>query len=176
MTTRTAPFRILTLLASLALLGAFALAQSSGSTSQDASSSKSGSSAAAFTSPGYDPSGHAITIAQAVVNGEVEQVLATDKGQTLYYSTQDSATHAACSGSCLQSWQPYTPPSGPLTGPSNMTKFLSTLQGANGDTQVEVSGHPLYTYVGDTKLGQVNGVGAGPSWHVATPYTVNEPY
>ena len=176
MTTRSAPFRILTVLASVALLGAFALAQSSGSTSQNASANQSGSSANAFTSPGYDPSGHAITIAQAVVNGEIEQVLATDKGQTLYYSTQDSAKHAACSGSCLESWQPYAPPSGTLTGPSNLTKFLSTLQGPNGNTQVEVSGHPLYTYVKDTKFGQAKGVGTGPSWHVATPYTVNETY
>ena len=176
MTTRTAPLRILTVLATVALLGAFALAQSSSSTSSSASSQQSGSSAPAFTSPGYDPSGHAITIAQAWVNGKMEQVLATDKGQTLYYSTKDTAKQAKCSGSCLQSWKPYAFPNGVPTGPSNMTKVLSTLAGANGTTQLEVSGHPLYTYVKDTKLGQAKGAGTAPSWHVATPYTVNETY
>ncbi|MEJ2358986.1 MAG: hypothetical protein P8Y13_13050 [Deinococcales bacterium] len=159
---RIAPIALVPWLAAVALLGGAALAQGS-----------SGANSRVSTLTARD---HTITVAQADVNGTIEHVLATPQGRTLYYSTRDSANTSKCTGSCLKLWHPYIVKGGTPTGPSNLTLFLNTMSGPNGNTQLEISGHPLYTYAKDTRVGQAKGAGVAGSWHVATAAIVNETY
>jgi len=164
------------LVLALGALGVVAFAQGSNGSGQSSGSSGGGSSAQAGTVPNPNPSGHVIAIAQAFFDGKMQQVLATPQGLTLYYSTNDTADTSNCTGSCLNDWKPYTVGSGTPTGPSNSTLFLTTLSAPNGGSQLAISGHPLYTYAKDQQIGDANGAGAGPSWHVATPWIVSEAY
>lgn len=159
---RIPPIALVPWLVAVVALGAAALAQSS-----------SGANTRVSTLTARD---HAITVAQADVNGTIEHVLATPQGRTLYYSTRDSADTSKCSGACLKLWHPYVWKGGTPTGPSNLTRVLKTMSGPNGVTQLEISGHPLYTYAKDKRVGQAKGAGVGGSWHVATSAIVHETY
>ncbi len=177
-TTRIRSIAYVLLVLALGTLGVVAFAQGSNGSGHSSGSSAAGSSsgAQAGTAPNPNPSGNVIALAQAFFNGEMQQVLATPQGLTLYYSTDDTADTSNCSGSCLNDWKPYTVGSGTPTGPSNSTLFMSTLSGPNGGSQLAISGHPLYTYAKDQHVGDANGAGTGASWHVATPWIVNETY
>jgi predicted lipoprotein with Yx(FWY)xxD motif len=119
--------------------------------------------------PGGSGSSVVIQTATATVKGQSETVLTDARGMTLYYFTADSATQSACSGSCAQMWPPQLfAGSGTPTSSSALTGKLSAQTDANGN-QVEYSGHPLYTFSGDTAPGQTNGEGLFGAWFVATP-------
>ncbi|HKI56463.1 MAG TPA: hypothetical protein VKB31_04870 [Trueperaceae bacterium] len=49
-----------------------------------------------------------VTVTQATVQGQMQQVLATSTGMTLYYSSKDTPNKSNCTGTCAQSWKPYT--------------------------------------------------------------------
>jgi predicted lipoprotein with Yx(FWY)xxD motif len=40
---------------------------------------------------------------------------------------------------------------------------------ADGSTQLQIAGHPLYRFAGDTKAGDTNGQGILNLWHAAGP-------
>jgi hypothetical protein len=49
---------------------------------------------------------------------------------------------------------------------------FGTITGSNGAVQATYDGHPLYTYVGDSAPGQINGNGknvSGGLWWAMTP-------
>ncbi len=102
------------------------------------------------------------------VNGKSETILANAQGMTLYYFTADTATKAACTGTCAGIWPPllFTGTGSP-TSASPLSGTLSVVTDANGK-QVEYNGHPLYRYSKDTAPGQTNGVGFKGKWFVAT--------
>ena len=92
-------------------------------------------------------------------------VLTTSSGRPLYTYSADPMGQSACSGACLQFWPALLLPSGvtsPVGGPG--VQNLGAISVAAG-RQVTFGGHPLYTFVNDTKAGQVSGqgvtVGAG---------------
>jgi predicted lipoprotein with Yx(FWY)xxD motif len=95
-------------------------------------------------------------------------VLTNAKGLTLYWFAPDTATRSACYGTCAAYWPPVT---GPATAGPGVTGTLSTITRSDGSTQAAYDGHPLYTYVGDSALGQANGNGIdlnGGLWHEVT--------
>src|SRR5713101_1153371 len=47
-----------------------------------------------------------VQTAQATVNGKATTILTDAQGRTLYYFTPDTASKAACSGACAQTWPP----------------------------------------------------------------------
>ena len=175
-TSRIRNLAFVTLVLALGALGVVAFAQGSNGSEKSSGASGGSSSSQAQPTPDPNPSGHVIALGQAFFDGEMQQVLTTPQGLTLYYSTNDTASTSKCDSSCLQTWKPYTVGSGTPTGPSNSTLFLSTMSGPNGGSQLSISGHPLYTYAKDQQIGDANGAGAGPSWHVATPWIVSETY
>lgn len=133
-----------------------------------ASTTGSGSSGTTpTTAPTSAPS--TVKTAQATVKGTSETILTDTRGLTLYYFMPDTATTAACTGTCAGIWPPllFTGTGSP-TSTSSLPGSLSAVSDANGN-QVEYNGHPLYTYSKDTAPGQTNGEGLFGKWFVATP-------
>jgi len=95
-------------------------------------------------------------------------VLTNAQGFTLYWFAPDTATTSKCNGSCARIWPPVK---GPATAGPGVPGTLSTIARPDGATQAIYDGHPLCTYVGDTRTGQANGNGinaSGGVWHEVT--------
>jgi predicted lipoprotein with Yx(FWY)xxD motif len=96
-------------------------------------------------------------------------VLVNSKGLTLYLFEGDTGQHLGCNGKCLKAWFPVTG-TGSASGAAKASD-LGTVKRGSG-TQVTYGGHPLYTFVGDTKPGQVSGQALklnGNLWYVVSP-------
>lgn len=81
-------------------------------------------------------------------------VLTNARGFTLYWFAPDTLTKSVCYGTCAAYWPPVvgTPSSG-----TGIVGRVGTIRRSNRATQVTYDNHPLYTYVGDSALGQANG-------------------
>jgi len=118
------------------------------------------------TAPSVTP---IVKTATATVNGKSTTILTNDQGMTLYYFTEDTATKAACTGTCAGIWPPLLfSAAGAPTGATTLPGSLSVVTNANG-MQVEYNGYPLYTYSKDTAPRQTNGEGLFGKWFVCTP-------
>ncbi len=102
---------------------------------------------------------------QVNVNGQMQMVLTTGTGMTLYYRTSDPAPGSTCTGACAQAWPPFIV-QGNLIPTENFQGQLTVHTTANGN-QAEYNGHPLYTYNGD-KAHEVNGQGLNGVWNAVT--------
>ena len=80
-------------------------------------------------------------------------VLTNSKGFTLYLFVPDSSTKSVCNGSCAAYWPPVK---APVTAPG-IKGTITTITRADGSKQAAYNGHPLYTYIGDSKPGQATG-------------------
>ena len=94
-------------------------------------------------------------------------VLASSRGLTLYYYTEDKpgSGKSACTGSCASAWPPLV---GPVRAPAGvrLPGPLSVITRPDGVRQVTINGSPIYTYAGDKAPGQVAGNGIEGAWHV----------
>lgn len=82
-----------------------------------------------------------------------QTVLTNSKGFTLYLFVPDSSTKSVCNGSCAKYWPPVK---APVSAPGIKGK-ITTITRADGSKQAAYNGHPLYTYIGDSKPGQNSG-------------------
>ena len=142
-------------LASLALIAAAC------GSSAPSSSSGAGSSSSAGTT-----SSSSSALKTAKIGGAT--VLTNAKGFTLYSFAPDTLTKSNCNGSCIHYWPPVK---GPATAGPGVTGKLTVITRSDGSKQAAYNGHPLYTYIGDTKPGQDKGNGlnlSGGLWHVIT--------
>jgi len=92
-------------------------------------------------------------------------VLTNAKGFTLYSFGPDTPTRSKCIGACVRYWPPLK---GPVTAGPGVTGKLGTIKRSDGSMQATYNGHPLYTFIGDTKPGQDKGnnlVLSGGIWH-----------
>jgi predicted lipoprotein with Yx(FWY)xxD motif len=90
------------------------------------------------------------------------------KGFTLYPFAPDTASRSNCNGTCAGYWPPVT--GTPAAGPG-VTGKLTTITRSDGTTQAVYSGHPPYTYIGDSTPGQAHGDNLnlnGGLWHEVT--------
>jgi len=141
------------------------------------SSSTTGSSSSSGSTPTTAPTSSTsiVKTASVTVNGKSETILTNAQGMTLYYFKPDTATKAACTGTCAGIWPPLLfTSSGSPTSATPLSGTLSVVTDANGK-QVEYNGHPLYTYSKDTAPGQANGEGFKGNWFVATPILSGAP-
>ncbi len=92
------------------------------------------------------------------------KTLVDAKGMTLYTFDKDSAGKSACNGPCATNWPPL------MAGADAkaMGKW-SVVTRDDGKKQWAYDGRPLYTWVKDTKAGDVTGDGVNSVWHVAHP-------
>jgi predicted lipoprotein with Yx(FWY)xxD motif len=133
------------------------------------SSSSSAPSSAASASPASGASSAAASgaaLKSAKVGGVA--VLTNAGGFTLYWFAPDTSTKSNCNGTCAHYWPPVK---GPATAGTGVTGTLGVIKRSDGSTQATYNGHPLYTYVGDTKPGEAKGNGlklSGGVWHEVT--------
>ena len=106
--------------------------------------------------------------ASALVKTSPAQILVTGQGMTLYLYTPDKKNQSTCTGDCAKFWPPLLLPAGTVA-PASMTGVPGVFGAAtrtDGSKQLTYDGAPLYTFVKDTKPGDMNGQGAGGTWWV----------
>ncbi len=146
----------------LAPLLAAGLAACAGTTSSAPAGGGSASPAAAGTS------GPPL----AVAHTSLGSVLVDRQGRTVYLLTADSSGHSTCTAQCLAYWPAVAVPGRlPDHVPGVTAAVGSTALPAGGRT-LTAGGWPLYTFVKDTKPGDVTGEGVasfGGTWYAVSP-------
>jgi predicted lipoprotein with Yx(FWY)xxD motif len=99
----------------------------------------------------------------------VGTILVNSRGFTIYAFTKDGRNRDNCAASrpCITVWPPVTTGGGPIAGPGVRASLLGTIPLKGGGRQVTYAGHPLYTYIADTRPGQttfVNILQFGGRW------------
>jgi predicted lipoprotein with Yx(FWY)xxD motif len=92
-------------------------------------------------------------------------VLTNARGFTLYSFAPDTPTTSKCYGSCAVYWPPVT---GTVADGTGLPGRVGTITRAGGSRQLTYNGHPLYTYIGDSRPGQASGNNInlnGGLWH-----------
>ena len=95
-------------------------------------------------------------------------VYATTGGMTVYEFKKDNphTQRSVCYGGCAKLWPPVAAPAGFVpAAPWGVT----TRHG--GARQLTYDGYPLYTWIKDTKPGDVTGQGVKDLWRAARPAT-----
>lgn len=128
----------------------------------------SGGSATTTESASEAATGMAVSVAQT----KLGRVIVDSKGLTLYDFHKDKGMTSSCYGGCAQVWPPLVTEGRPQAGEGAIAAKLGTTQRKDGTTQVTYAGHPLYTYVEDTKPGETNGndfSSFGGQWYALKP-------
>ena len=138
--------------------------------SAGASTAPSAPAAVASTAPSAASGGAGAAIAVAMANSSVGAYLTGPNGKTLYVFTPDSANTSTCTGTCAQTWPPFTvSASDTLTPGTGVTGALTTFARPDGTMQAAINGLPLYYYAADAKAGDTTGQGKFGKWFVASP-------
>ena len=93
-------------------------------------------------------------------------IIVDGKGMTAYYYQLDvpNSGVSTCTGGCLVHWQAITSASAtPIV--SGITAKVTVIASSS---QIVVNGRPIYTFVGDSKPGDVNGQGIAGIWYVVS--------
>jgi predicted lipoprotein with Yx(FWY)xxD motif len=103
---------------------------------------------------------------------KTEAIAVNSKGRAVYDLVPETVHHALCTkaNGCLAIWLPITVPTA-KSRPSvaNGIKGKLGIWHRNGFFQVTLAGHPLYTFIVDTKKNDATGEGIvhfGGTWHV----------
>jgi predicted lipoprotein with Yx(FWY)xxD motif len=92
-------------------------------------------------------------------------VLTDHKGMTLYTFEKDKDGKSACNAKCAENWPPLMAESAAM--PSGHWTVITR---DDGSSQWAYDGKPLYTFVRDTKAGEMTGDGLMEgAWKVAKP-------
>jgi predicted lipoprotein with Yx(FWY)xxD motif len=100
------------------------------------------------------------------------KIIVNSRGRTLYLFEKDKRHHSACAGACASYWPPLLTHGKPVATGGAKRSLLGTIKRADGTRQVTYAGHPLYTYLLDSKRGQTNGEGStlfGGGWDALAP-------
>ena len=93
------------------------------------------------------------------------KVLTDPKGMTLYVFDKDADGKSVCNGPCATNWPPLM-----VTGDGKADGAYTIIVRDDGGKQWAYKGKPLYTWIKDTKPGDISGDGvAGNAWHIALP-------
>jgi predicted lipoprotein with Yx(FWY)xxD motif len=123
------------------------------------------------TQPASAPTATGAVVSVATVP-KLGKIIVDSRGFTLYDFHKDKGTTSSCYGGCPQVWPPLLTKGAPQPGNGAPAAKLGTTERKDGTTQVTFAGHPLYTYVEDTKPGEVNGndfSSFGAQWYALEP-------
>jgi predicted lipoprotein with Yx(FWY)xxD motif len=103
-------------------------------------------------------------------NAKLGQIIVDSKGLTLYRFDNDTAPGAStCTTEpCSTTWPAATVTGTPTAGTGIDAAKLTTFKLADGSMQLQMDGHPLYRFAGDTKAGDANGQGILDKWYAVT--------
>lgn len=164
--------------ASTALIAACGSSATTGSGSTSGSGSGSGTGTAPQSAPApgphappasHAPQGAGVPIMTEKVGGGT--VLANAQGRTIYWFAIDKPMTSKCYGSCAAFWPPVIGHPVAARGAS-LPKGFGTITRTDGQVQATYDGHPLYTYMGDSKARQDTGNAknlSGGLWWAMTP-------
>jgi predicted lipoprotein with Yx(FWY)xxD motif len=100
---------------------------------------------------------------------KTEPVAVNSKGKAVYELLPETTTKLLCTGKCLTFWFPVTVKSrSDLSAATGIKGKLGAFM-RKGTLQVTLNGHPLYTFIEDTKKGTAHGDnvhGFGGVWHL----------
>lgn len=86
------------------------------------------------------------------------------KGMALYTFEKDEAGKSNCYDNCAKNWPPFM-----AAADAKPEGDWTIVERTDGSKMWAYDGKPLYTFVKDTKPGEVMGDGANKVWHVAKP-------
>jgi predicted lipoprotein with Yx(FWY)xxD motif len=116
-----------------------------------------------------DEAGDASAQPVQVAETSLGEALVDSEGMTLYAFTQDADGTPTCTGDCASTWPALLVEGEPTIGdPLDLATF-STVDGAEGGTQLVAGDWPLYRFSGDSAPGDVNGQGSGGVWFAVAP-------
>ena len=152
----------------VAALALAACGSSSKSSSASDSTTSSPSTAVAPTTTTAAPAADATV---KVATTKLGKVLVDNKGLTLYRFDNDTTPgQSTCgAGVCATTWPAATVTGTPTVGAGIDASKLTTFMRADGKTQLQIAGHPLYRFAGDAKAGDTNGQGILDKWYAAGP-------
>ncbi len=131
----------------------------------------SGGSPAPTTGAASPPPSGAPVYTIGLGSGSAGTYLTDSNGNSLYVYKKDSQGKSACTSSnCTTNWPPLTVDGGgAVAGDTGVTGTFATFPRPDGKMQVTWNGAPLYSFAGDSKSGDTNGVGVSPDWSLAAP-------
>jgi predicted lipoprotein with Yx(FWY)xxD motif len=107
-----------------------------------------------------------------VAQSKLGRILVDGRGRSLYLFEKDRNGKSSCNGACAAYWPPLIASGKPHAKPGVKASWLGRTKRTDGRWQVTYKRHPLYTFVGDTKKGQINGEGLtdfGAGWDLVSP-------
>jgi predicted lipoprotein with Yx(FWY)xxD motif len=107
---------------------------------------------------------------RAVVNSKSTKfgtILVNSSGQTLYLDVNDKSGHFACTGQCAAAWPVLKTSGKPKAAGKVKASMLGTVKHGSA-TQVTYNGHPLYTFIQDSKSAPISGEGVNGFYVVST--------
>jgi predicted lipoprotein with Yx(FWY)xxD motif len=131
--------------------------------------------AACGSSDGSSPPSSAPPATGDAVSAQSTQlgtILVDGRGRTVYVFANDQVDQSTCDAACAADWPPVAAPSTLPASLPGVTGELGTATRSDGNHQLTVAGHPLYTFSGDSAAGQTNGQGItlnGGLWTVVLP-------
>jgi D-xylose transport system substrate-binding protein len=119
------------------------------------------------TTGGQQGGGATVQVPQ---NATLGQILADNKGMTLYVFKNDKPGQSNCTDACAQNWPPLTVAQGAQpTASADVTGKLAVIQRSDGSNQVTINDMPLYTFKNDAQPGDTKGQGINSIWYVVSP-------
>ena len=97
-----------------------------------------------------------------IKTSESAQIYTDASGMTLYTFDKDSEGKSNCDGDCAAKWPPLKAEAG-----AEADGDFMPVERTDGTMMWSLNGKPLYTYVEDTKPGDMTGDGVGGAWHAA---------
>jgi predicted lipoprotein with Yx(FWY)xxD motif len=99
------------------------------------------------------------------------KILVDGRGRTLYLFEKDTRGRSACGSPCATYWPPLLTGAQTTAGRGVKAALLGVTRRSDGSTQVTYAGHPLYSFVQDSRPGQVTGENShafGADWYVVS--------
>lgn len=122
--------------------------------------------------PPSPPPTAAAGVAVSIGNSSLGPLLVDGNGRTLYLFEADTSGSSTCYRARAQAWPPLVANGAPRAGTGITTSELGTIRRNDGTTEVTYAGHPLYSYVGDARPGDITGQALnqfGAEWYVVGP-------
>ncbi len=151
----------------LAACGSSSKAGSSGTTTPPATSATT--VAPATTEAPTTAAPAAAATVKLATTTKLGKVLVDAKGMTLYrFDNDTTAGKSTCgAGQCATTWPAATVTGTPTPG-AGVTNLTTFTRADDGKTQLQIAGHPLYTFAGDSKPGDTNGQGIIKKWYAVS--------